>query len=842
MIRILLFLLFLSTAPPCLAGEAVEWYDGKAAVSYCFHGKPTPVVATALEMFADDMEQVTNQRAISLRHNATIQVYQMNQVSSLDDDLKDGQKWTGQIKGKKDAFTIYVHKGRIIVAGSDSRGVAYGILELSRLAGVSPWTWWADAMPARKEKLTIDDGYHTVQSPSVEYRGIFLNDEDWSLQPWSWRHYDPAKPGYISAKTYKKIFQLLMRLRANAIWPGMHGMTTAFYLVRGAKEVADSCGIVIGTSHCEPLMRNNVGEWKSAVRGDYNYVTNKKGVQDYWIERLKECGRYENFYTIGMRGVHDSGMEGVGKDLDEQTRWLQTVIDDQRGLLRKYVSKDVEKLPQQFVPYKEVLQIMENGLRLPDDVTITWCDDNYGYMTRLSDSLQQKRKGGGGIYYHLSYWGRPHDYMWLSTTQPGLIYNEMKQAYDHNVRKLWIVNVHDMKTPAYDLELFLDMAWNINSVNGSTLWQHQENWLAREFSPSVAKRLMPAMKEFWRLTAIRKPEFMGWSQVEVDKKTYRRGMTPVRDTEFSEKAFGGELDRFLSDWRKVATTVKKIGKEMPSDRCDAYFSHVLYPVLGAQAMSVKMLEAQRARRIANGTYDAARWQRDSILYKAVAKSQAAYQKIRSLTKYWNDSLAGGKWKYSMCDNPRDLYVFDAPQLPVALTSDEVKTWASLPDNEPRALEESVGDSCIVRNACQYSVADSGIENIQSLGHSMMAVAVPKGKSLSYDFDSAIDGQAVLRVAVIPTQPNDKGDIRFSVTLDGGKIGECSFKEGFRTEGWKKNVLRGQAIRTIPVTLSKGRHNLKIEAMDDHVVVDQWMIDFVPDRQFYVFPVGEGIKG
>ena len=186
-------------------------------------------------------------------------------------------------------------------------------------------------------------------------------------------------------------------------------------MVEGAKEAADSCGIVIGTSHCEPMMRNNVGEWDAKARGAYNYIINKEGVKNYWTERLKEAGRYENIYTIGMRGIHDGAMEGVGKSLDDQTAALQQVIDDQRVMLGKYVNKNVERIPQQFVPYKEVLQVMENGLVVPDDVMLTWCDDNYGYMTRLSDSLQQKRKGGAGVYYHLSYWGRPHDYLWLST-------------------------------------------------------------------------------------------------------------------------------------------------------------------------------------------------------------------------------------------------------------------------------------------------------------------------------------------------------------------------------------------------------------------------------------------
>ena len=285
--------------------------------------------------------------------------------------------------------------------------------------------------------------------------------------------------------------------------------------------MADSCGIVIGTSHCEPMMRNNAGEWNVKERGAYNYLTNKDAVQKYWTDRLEETRQYENIYTIGMRGIHDGRMEGVGKNIDDQTAALQQVINDQRLMLGKCVNKRVEKIPQQFVPYKEVLQVMENGLVVPDDVMLTWCDDNYGYMTRLSDSLQQKRKGGAGVYYHLSYWGRPHDYLWLSTTQPGLIYNEMHEAYEHNARRLWIANVHDLKTAAYDLEFFLDMAWDINAIRPHSIYNHLLKWLCREFGQEIGNRLMPVMREYYRLTAIRKPEFMGWTQVELDKRNYK---------------------------------------------------------------------------------------------------------------------------------------------------------------------------------------------------------------------------------------------------------------------------------------------------------------------------------
>ena len=710
-------------------GEFV-WYNGKQAITYSVSKSVSPVVTIALDMFTGDMKQVTGVLPQKTHTgNTAIKIVQLDKNRSALKELLKQDVPVDSLMSKKDAFFIKVtessNKKQLLVVGSDGRGTAYGILELSRLAGVSPWVWWGDVTPIKKNQLTLPADYTTFQSPSVEYRGIFLNDEDWSLQPWSWKNFEPSDTkGRIGARTYKEIFKLLMRLRANAIWPGMHGITTPFYFVPGAKEAADSCGIVIGTSHCEPLMRNNVGEWKVSERGEYNYITNRESVQSYWTERLKEAGRYENFYTIGMRGIHDSGMEGV-KTLQEKTDALQQVINDQRTLLSKYVKKDVAKIPQAFVPYKEVLQIMENGLQVPDDITLIWCDDNYGYMTRLSDQEQQKRSGGAGVYYHLSYWGRPHDYMWLCTTQPGLVYSEMKQAYDCNARRLWIVNVHDLKPAAYDLELFLDMAWDINSVSPSTLVQHQKNWLCREFGTEAGEKLLPAMLEFYRLCGIRKPEFMGWNQVELDKKKYIKGWSPIKNTDFSLTEFGGELDRYLESYESIKRILSEVEPIIPQERKDAFFAQIKYPVFGAAAMSTKMLEAQRARCIFPGSCDTNLWTRESQLMNACAKSIKAYQEIRDLTDYYNHKLAGGKWKYSMCYNPRDLYVFYPPTLPIWLTDQEIEQYTFPESTKSLPLKEVSKDKCIVANACNYTKATDGVIVIQSLGHSMNAVSLPK---------------------------------------------------------------------------------------------------------------------
>ena len=786
--KIILYIVALLCSSNILKANIV-WYDGSNAVSYQVEGKAAPVVQQALRLFEGDMELVTGKKAVASK-NAAIRIVQG--------------------KGSDDGFCISVKEGKIVVEGHNARGAAYGLLELSRMAGVSPWVWWGDVRPHSKNKLSLPDDFRIEKTPSVQYRGIFINDEDWSIRKWSQDNMGP--------QTYKRLFELMLRLRANIIWPAMHDVSPGFFTVKGNKEMADSFGILIGTSHCEPLLRNNVAEWNVKERGAYNYITNREQVKKYWAERLKQVKGSEEFFTIGMRGIHDGSMEGV-KTPEEKLNGLQQVIDDQRELIKKYYSKDVEKVPQVFIPYKEVLEIYESGLKVPDDVTLMWCDDNYGYLTRLPDAEQQKRKGGGGVYYHLSYWGRPHDYLWLTTTQPGLIYTEMKAAYDHNCRKLWIANVHDPKVAAYDLELFLDMAWDIESLTPSpspkkrgvfTLNQHLENWLCTQFGAEVGHAIAPAMREFYRLNGIRRPEFMGWTQVELDKKKYPGGKSVPTTTEFTRK----QAFERMNDFARIEATVDVYSQMIPEYLQDAYFAHVLYPVHASAAMTRKML----------------------------SKNGKDYNLIQMLTEHYN-TMNNGKWKGLMSATPRDLPVF-APDVRTEVNENEnenqngrLETWNLKPG------------TCdfIARNACDYtsstplSLEGAGGGPIQMLGHSMQAVSLPKGGELVYEFETPLQlegtGEAILYTAMIPTQPSDKGDLRYSVQLDETTPIVISLKEKYRSEFWKKSVLRGQALKQTPVTLKAGKHTLRIKALDDHIIIDQWMVDFNRERQFYVIPVG-----
>lgn len=834
-IRTVVLISLMSFCLPFRAEEMV-WFGGYTPVYYSMPSDADPVVAVAARMFSDDLEAVTDIRPRAVLPNlARIRMYQLDNAPRHEiKQVKEAGIEVDALKRLTDGFAIKVHDGAIYVAGANGRGVAYGLLELSRMAGVSPWVWWGDVVPEKRYKLTIPDDFHTMQGASVERRGVFINDEDWSLRPWSHLTFEPSEKTELGPKTYRKIFELLLRLRANTLWPAMHEGTTAFFNVEGAKAQADSCGIIIGTSHCEPLLRNNVGEWNAKERGEFNYRTNREEVQRYWAERLDEVkdSKGGNIFTIGMRGIHDSSMAGY-KTIEEKFEGLQQVIDDQQKLISEHIG-DPAGQDQIFVPYKEVLEMYEMGLKVPDYVTLMWCDDNHGYLTRLSNADEQKRKGGGGVYYHLSYWGQPHDYLWLATTQPGLIYHQMRKAYDSNVRKLWIVNVHDPKIAGYDLELFLDMAWNINSVDASSVDAHYKSWLAREFGTAVADEIYPAMMDFYRLVGERRPEFMGWSQVEKDRNLYERRNTPVRSTEFSTSEFGNELQRYVSNFSRIADVVDAATRKVNPKLYDAYYAAVVYPVCAASAHARALLEAQKARQLAsgrNGVKDRADLE-DRIMVTSAA-SQNAYLELRRLTDYYNNVVSDGKWKWSMDMRPRDLPVFFAPPLPVSLTQKELAGYYEPDEGD---YEDLALGNVICRNASDFASAEGEVSPVKMFGHSMNAVSMKKGSTLRYVFEVKESADGVVRVAVIPTHSLDGKDIRYSVSVDGNEPVVFNLREPFRSEQWKQNVLRGQNVRTIPLSLGAGHHTLAITALDDNIVIDQWMWDDNPGRKFYLFPV------
>ncbi|MDR1221663.1 MAG: glycosyl hydrolase 115 family protein [Tannerella sp.] len=751
------------------------------------------------------------------------------------------------IRGQWEAFLIRTVQadGRdvLVIAGSDPRGTAYGLLELSRRIGVSPWYDWADVKPRKAASFTFPDTVITDQ-PVVRYRGIFLNDEDWGLMPWATKsenkvrsHYAvlPEEKGAIGPDAYAKIFELLLRLRANTILPAMHECTTPFYWVKGNKEIAVKYGIVVSPGVMGTI---SATEWDDAAQGPYNYVTNKKSVLSYWTERVKELKGTEVIYGVGMRGKHDSGMQGV-HSVEESKKFQEQIFHDQTGLLRRYINPDPSLVPQTFSTYKEVLDVYEAGLEIPDYMTLIWCDDNYGYITRLPGEKERRRSGGSGIYCHASYWGRPHDYLWLASTSPALIYTEMKRAYDYGVERYWTMNAGDIKPAEYLTEFFLDLAWNPGLFDHEpSVFVHLYKWLSRDFSPALAPELTAVMKEYYRLANFRKPEHTGWSRVEEPAFTAEKygwdtevalkngwgGITPVYDSEYNP-FFNNELNRRVEAYLSLEERVRQLKPFVPENRKSAFFELIEYPVRGASLINQKWLYAQLAHYYTD---------MDMALAKDYAgKSVRAYTEIERITEEYN-RLENGKWRRMMDHRPRRLPVFDKPEFPVL---DSLMRRVAVPGKSVDRTPSSTAGKVIARNAVQSVTIPENSKVIEGLGHSFAAIAMKQGESLSFVFDIPQAGDAKIKIATIPNHDVDGQGMKITLSADGEVIGTADYNEKDRSETWKQNVLRGQAVSVFDHRFHKaGKTTLTVEALAPHVILDQIMVDMSDGEKFYEFPV------
>src|SRR5688500_7181688 len=389
------FLSVIGWAASALASIVVHDAPGEGRVALVADGRAATivvdpedhrVVAIAAACLADDVERVAGQKpaaAAAPAQGAAVIIGSLDRSRTIRSLVEAGKLDVADLRGQWESFKITRVDDTLVIVGSDRRGTAYGAFELSRAIGVSPWYWWADVPPKRRDAIHLSTDAARVGPPSVKYRGIFLNDEDWGLQPWAAKTFEPETAD-IGPKTYARIFELLLRLKANYCWPAMHDSTRPFNSFPQNKQVADDYAIVMGSSHAEPMLRNNVGEWPADQKDKWDPVNNLPGILEYWETRVRENGKFENVYTVGMRGIHDSGMPGGGTR-DEKRERLERIIALQRDMLARHVNKDPAAVPQIFCPYKEVLDIYQSGMKLPDDVTIVWPDDNHGYIRQLSN-------------------------------------------------------------------------------------------------------------------------------------------------------------------------------------------------------------------------------------------------------------------------------------------------------------------------------------------------------------------------------------------------------------------------------------------------------------------------
>ncbi len=606
----ILFTLFASLSALSTIAKEVVWFNGRQGVSYQFYGKRSPVIDMALDLFCDDMHQLTGKRAES-HDEGTIEIFELDKLKDKDFiQLQKRKIPIERIIAKEDAFYIGCQGKNVVVVGSDTYGTAYGILELSRLAGVSPWTDWNDARPARKHYLALKSDFYTVQWPSVEKRGFYVDNSKFDQ---------------------KSLTQLLLRLRGNTLL------------------------------HKPPTTRDGT----------------------------------------------------------------------------------------------KVMQLPER---------------------------------------------------WLPSTQPGFIYCEMRQAYRHGATHEWIMHLNNPKVDAYQLSLFMDMAWNINRVGESNIQSHYGEWLAAMFGEHAGARLLPVMTEYYHLVGIRKPEQM--------------------NVEFAADAFGNELERYIDNYKDVASALKPVEKLIPEHLQDAYFATIKYPVYAAWAMATKQLQALEARHIGRPES----FLHDSEALQSAVRSWKAHEEILQLTSYYNDNLARGKWKGTLDidDNP---LILGEPQFPKKITKKEIEKHGR-PDPIHFSLDT---DNALVKNAADYRKAPQGSKAIQMLGHSMRAIAIPQGGSLSFSFYSEWEADAVIRIAVIPTS----GDRRFRVKVDGNIYDFTDTTDPKSAQG-TADAERGQAVRSLKVHLTRNSHSIDIQAVGDDVIVDQVMVDYNPYRIFYMFPIAPAL--
>lgn len=744
-----------------------------------------PVVATAASLFCKDVELLTGLHPQLVKGTTSIPtgtlpifVGTLGQSAWINRLAASGKLDVQKVKGKWETFGISVVKKpfpeipqALVIYGSDARGTAFGILELSRMMGVSPWYWWADVVPQKQSTVCVTSGESVFGPPSVKYRGIFINDEDWGLQPWAARHLD-KKVNDLGPRTYEKVFELMLRLKSNLLWPGMHPCTKAFWYYKENPELARKYDIVLGSSHCEQMLRNNVDEWVhnfpfefGHLPGAYNWKTNSETIKKYWYSRVVESRNNDAIYTLGMRGIHDSGLPGYRSD-KERAEVLKGIIEEQRGMLATGIGRPVNQIPQIFCPYKEALKLYRLGLDLPEDVTLLWADDNFSYIRQLSNPDEQKRKGGGGVYYHFSYWGIPQDHLWLGCTPPALTVYELSKAYEMNCKDIWVFNVGDIKPIEYEMQYALDFAWNIHSFQLENADLYGKKWGAEIFGMDFAEPIYEIKRDYSYLASAGKPEHVNRVSYSVTESEQR-----------------------LAHYAELVKKVDSLQSHIPERLANAYYQLIAYPVKASAAMNEKVLGASLSFKYA------AKGRKEEAM-KYAALSQEGYQKIVNLTAYYNIEMSGGKWDGMMDYAPRGVKHFY--EFKTATSKDIASQVLDMDEKTPVTLSADEFVQC--------QPAGFHFKVIKGLGVSGAALTVWPLNLKTYDETDITQapyaeykvrvyrGENRIDVKCLPTFPIYSGlKMRYAISVDGHTPQFVSIATEAETKEWSPNVMRGYAM-------------------------------------------------
>ncbi|HVW22406.1 MAG TPA: glycosyl hydrolase 115 family protein [Opitutaceae bacterium] len=803
--------------PPAAGPGSVKLAGGGKAAAIAVDPKDYPVVGLAANLLAGDIQRVSGERP-EVTYEA--RQPQMIIVGTLGHSaLVDRLAQTGRLPGVDAIRGQWEHTWSavvdrpfpgvdraLVIAGSDRRGAAYGLMELSEKIGVSPWNWWADVPARHRDELAVDGAKPEVAAPAVKYRGIFINDEDWGLNPWASKTFDPAF-GNIGPKTYEKVFELLLRLKLNYLWPAMHGCSTAFGAVPENYALADKYAIVAGSSHCEPMLYNNV-HWDEKVRGKWNYSTNRDAIHGIWQETAQARGGDEAVWTLGIRGIHDAAMETPPSDIPGKLGILTDVIRDQRSLIGRYVTRQWGPPAQCFIPYKEVLPIYDSGLKVPGDVTLVWVDDNFGYVRRYGAPAERRRPGGAGIYWHISYYGGPHSYTWINTTAPALMWEELHKAWDNDARTLWVLNVGDIKPMEIGIDYFSRLAWNPAAFPTAQEPEFLHAFAARNFSEASAKPLEALLREYYRLGTIHKPELMD--------RAWAMSLPPEQAAELAQGYAG-----LLKFERLVAARI-------PADQHDAYTELVGFParVLGTTGLIFMVDRQMQLGR------DAA--QNEKII-------QVLRADLGARVADYNTQLAGGKWNLMM-PGPDAAGKQGVWSTQVRWPWNEKAPPAGTPPPPSRPAWPDAGQTWRLASRADHTSAAGSAQwvEIDGLGTSDHAMALePAGLTsswkpgdtraprLEYSFKTAAAGSAAAYIDFLPTFRICPGmKLRVAVIVDHrapievevpGSSGAENEQGTVRQFAVQDNYVRAR----VPLAdLPAGEHTFTIRAVDPGAVVDR----------------------